>query len=105
MPVTVGTPLSLDFDLGSSELISETTTTTTSSVVPPPSNNPVVPPPRYNTEVFVALYDYSATNADELSFKTGEHLNIISKEGSGWWKAELRGQVGFVPSNYLNPMQ
>ena len=48
-----------------------------------------------------ALYDYKATNDTELSFNAGDILNINDQDDSGWWYAELNGQMGFVPSNYI----
>eukprot|EP01097_Dermamoeba_algensis_P003088 TRINITY_DN2245_c0_g1_i1.p1 TRINITY_DN2245_c0_g1~~TRINITY_DN2245_c0_g1_i1.p1 ORF type:complete len:507 (-),score=103.96 TRINITY_DN2245_c0_g1_i1:67-1587(-) len=51
--------------------------------------------------VAVGRFDYVATNENELSFKQGETLNILEQDASGWWYAELNGQLGFVPHNYL----
>lgn len=49
-----------------------------------------------------ALYDYSALEADELSFKEGDLLTILESNVEGeWYKASFRGRVGLVPSNYL----
>jgi len=47
------------------------------------------------------LYDYSATNDTELSFLEGDILTITEQDESGWWYAELRGNVGFIPRNYV----
>ena len=40
---------------------------------------------------------------DELSFKKGEHLKILStKEDDNWWKARNKnGRVGLIPGNYV----
>jgi len=48
------------------------------------------------------MYDYQATNENELSFGEGDLLTISEQDDSGWWFAELKGKTGFVPSNYLN---
>ena len=48
----------------------------------------------------LALYSYTPTSADELSFHKGSVISVISKEGD-WWKGELNGQVGLFPSNYV----
>ncbi|KAG0188036.1 hypothetical protein DFQ28_005464 [Apophysomyces sp. BC1034] len=52
----------------------------------------------------VALYDYSAQSAEELTITEGEHLILIeSDDGSGWIKARNHsGHTGLVPANYLN---
>jgi len=47
------------------------------------------------------LYDYTATCDTELSFKEGELLAVSEQDESGWWYAEIRGQSGFVPNNYV----
>jgi hypothetical protein len=45
-----------------------------------------------------ALFDYTATDDGELSFKEGELINIILKDPSGWWQGELNGVIGVFPS-------
>jgi len=47
------------------------------------------------------LYDYTATCDTELSFKEGDVLSVTEQDESGWWYAEIRGQSGFVPNNYV----
>ncbi|KAH0621795.1 hypothetical protein JD844_023429 [Phrynosoma platyrhinos] len=49
-----------------------------------------------------ALYSYEGTNEDELSFKEGDIIQIISKDTgeSGWWKGELNGKEGVFPDNF-----
>ena len=48
-----------------------------------------------------AMYDYSASNADELSFSEGEMLTIVDTSEDEWWKAERDGAVFIVPAGYL----
>jgi len=50
------------------------------------------------------LYDYTATCDTELTFKTGDILTVTEQDDSGWWYAELNGQSGFVPNNYVEPI-
>lgn len=45
-------------------------------------------------------YDFTATAGDELSFKKGDILKILSPQDE-WFKAEMNGQEGFVPQNYI----
>jgi len=47
------------------------------------------------------LYDYQATCDTELTFREGDILTITEQDDSGWWYAELNGQAGFVPNNYV----
>ncbi|XP_052124235.1 protein nervous wreck [Frankliniella occidentalis] len=51
----------------------------------------------------IALYDYEATCAEELSFCEGEVVRILRKVvhddvDDGWWEGELNGQKGLFPS-------
>ncbi|XP_029015376.1 GRB2-related adapter protein 2a [Betta splendens] len=45
-------------------------------------------------------YDFTSTADDELSFRKGDILKIISREDD-WFKAEMNGQSGYVPQNYI----
>lgn len=52
------------------------------------------------------LYDFDAQNAEELSFRRGEKLDIIEKpiHDPEWWRARnAAGQIGLVPTNYIKP--
>ncbi|XP_008581909.1 PREDICTED: CD2-associated protein [Galeopterus variegatus] len=48
------------------------------------------------------LFAYEGTNEDELTFKEGEIIHLISKETGepGWWKGELNGKEGVFPDNF-----
>ncbi|MBZ3878110.1 RelA-associated inhibitor [Sciurus carolinensis] len=51
-----------------------------------------------------ALWDYSAEFGDELSFREGESVTILRRDGpeeTDWWWATLHGQEGYVPRNYF----
>ncbi|KAF7359085.1 Actin cytoskeleton-regulatory complex protein [Mycena sanguinolenta] len=48
-----------------------------------------------------AVYDYTASNSDELSFSSGETLSIVDMSEEEWWKAERDGAVFIVPAGYL----
>jgi len=56
----------------------------------------------------VAKFDYSPpetpvvnVSARKLGFKAGQTLNIIQKDDSGWWLAELSGDTGWVPASFF----
>ncbi|XP_005092858.1 growth factor receptor-bound protein 2 [Aplysia californica] len=50
----------------------------------------------------VALHPFTATADDELSFKKGNTLKILSTfDDKNWYKAELNGKEGYVPHNYI----
>ncbi|XP_012937667.1 nostrin [Aplysia californica] len=48
-----------------------------------------------------AIYDYDASQSDELSIKTGDVIGIYEKLGDGWWEGELHGVRGIFPSTYV----
>ncbi|KAI6173733.1 hypothetical protein M3Y98_01114100 [Aphelenchoides besseyi] len=55
-------------------------------------------------EVVVALYSFDAQNAEELSFRKGERLDIIDHPAydPDWYKARnANGEIGLVPTNYI----
>lgn len=56
-----------------------------------------------NAKVFVALYDYDARTDEDLSFKKGEHLEILNDTQGDWWFARSKAtkQEGYIPSNYV----
>lgn len=54
--------------------------------------------------VVYALWDYSAEFGDELSFREGESVTVLRRDGpeeTDWWWASLHGQEGYVPRNYF----
>nr|XP_025962887.1 tyrosine-protein kinase HCK [Dromaius novaehollandiae] len=63
-----------------------------------------VPQPADGTgdAVVLALYDYEATHAEDLSFRKGERLRVLEESGE-WWRAQslATGHQGFIPSNYV----
>ncbi|XP_020643468.1 GRB2-related adapter protein 2 isoform X1 [Pogona vitticeps] len=48
----------------------------------------------------IAKFDFSASGEDELSFHAGDVLKILSSQ-ENWYKAELRGNEGYVPKNFI----
>lgn len=52
-----------------------------------------------------ALFDFIAENADELSFKKGDIVTILSQDesfgGQGWWVGKLGNIQGVFPSDYI----
>ena len=89
------------------------------SVEPPPlaprkTRTPTPPPPITPKSVLLeARYSYTASQKDELSFKKGDIIKLLTKntgQGDAWWKGELRNsnkkskgepKQGIFPSNYV----
>jgi growth factor receptor-bound protein 2 len=50
----------------------------------------------------VAKHDFNATADDELSFRKQQVLKILNMEDDmNWYRAELDGKEGLIPSNYI----
>ncbi len=70
-----------------------------------------------------ATFDYLATEAGELSIKKGDIIVVLEvrvrddqrrnaltfshpqEDSTGWWKGDLKGVVGFFPSNFSEPYE
>eukprot|EP00062_Callorhinchus_milii_P023371 gi/632982143/ref/XP_007907975.1/ PREDICTED: GRB2-related adapter protein 2 [Callorhinchus milii] len=48
----------------------------------------------------VGKYEFNGAGEDELSFRKGDTLKVLSTEDD-WYKAELLGDEGYVPKNYI----
>ena len=80
--------------------------TSSSSVAPPVPNrkkSKAPPPIPKRKQCMLALFDYAASDGDELSFREGDKLTVVSKTGQpdGWIKCALNGKEGLVPENYV----
>ncbi|CAK9797961.1 Tyrosine-protein kinase Src42A [Anthophora quadrimaculata] len=79
------------------------------SPVPTPPPDPIRPMPQIpdadvpTAKIFVALYDYDARTDEDLSFRKGEHLEILNDTQGDWWLARSKRtrQEGYIPSNYV----
>ena len=68
---------------------------------PPPPPKPEQPP--MNDPIYVGKYDYDSRTDDDLSFKKGDLMYIISTDEGDWWFARAKegGREGYIPSNYV----
>nr|XP_054756571.1 unconventional myosin-Ie-like [Lytechinus pictus] len=64
-----------------------------------PKPKPQPPPP--SRPKCRTIYAYDAGDTDELSFREGETIEIITEDRSGWWRGKLRGREGLFPANYI----
>ncbi|KAJ7393080.1 F-BAR and double SH3 domains protein 2 [Desmophyllum pertusum] len=50
----------------------------------------------------VALYNFEATDSEELTITEGEELEILDRDSEGWCKGRNKaGQTGFFPESYI----
>ncbi|KAG4028358.1 hypothetical protein MFRU_022g00780 [Monilinia fructicola] len=51
-----------------------------------------------------ALYDFQATDADELQFRKGDIIAVVGSVYKDWWKGSIRGKTGIFPLNYVEKL-
>lgn len=70
---------------------------------PPPPPLKTKPKVRPQPQYVVALYDFTAQTAGDLSFKTGDRIEIVERSASAedWWTGRLNGVQGVFPGNYV----
>ena len=82
---------------------------------PPPQHQPApqpVPQPASNSApaskgpTYLAQYDYTAADEDEVSFQEGDIIVNVEVIDDGWvtGTVEKTGQTGMIPSNYIEKM-
>jgi hypothetical protein len=49
----------------------------------------------------IALFDYTKTDTDEISFSTGEEIIVLNKSNTDWFEGRrLEGEdIGYFPAN------
>lgn len=79
----------------------QTTQETQCSLMPSFPSKVVCPPTSAN--IFVALYDYDARTDEDLSFKQGDHLEILNETPGDWWQARslTSALCGYIPAVYV----
>uniref|UniRef100_A0AC34RG17 Uncharacterized protein n=1 Tax=Panagrolaimus sp. JU765 TaxID=591449 RepID=A0AC34RG17_9BILA len=69
---------------------------------PPVAPRPGIKPKPKNIKPQVrALYDYDARDTDELTFKEGQFIELVSEDPSGWWQGKIGPKTGLFPANYV----
>jgi len=70
---------------------------------PPPALKPKPKPPVPAAHYVVALYDFEAQADGDLSFNTGDRIEIVEKTENteDWWTGRLNGAQGVFPGNYV----
>lgn len=52
-----------------------------------------------------ALYDFTATEPGELTFKTDDVISVTDKVYKEWWKGRLGSSEGIFPANYVEKIE
>lgn len=63
---------------------------------------PLIRPAPKKVQKIIAKYDFEGNDPDDLPFKKGEILTIVTKDEEQWWTAKNNlGQTGLVPVPYV----
>lgn len=63
---------------------------------------PLIRPASKRVEKVIAKFDFEGVDQDDLPFKKGEILTIVSKDEEQWWTAKnAQGQQGSIPVPYV----
>ncbi|KAG9093841.1 hypothetical protein FRC06_011357 [Ceratobasidium sp. 370] len=67
---------------------------------------PVPPPPASGGVQAKALWDYNLDGQlrDDLTFRTGDVIQIVKEENADWWTGRLNGKEGMFPSNHVEKL-
>ncbi|RKO87326.1 hypothetical protein BDK51DRAFT_26735, partial [Blyttiomyces helicus] len=71
----------------------------TPAVIPPP---PPGPSPASAQKLATVLYDYDATNEEELTIREGESVIVLDDSDDAWWhvrQVSKKGGAGIVPAS------
>eukprot|EP00056_Hartaetosiga_gracilis_P003832 m.67861 g.67861 ORF g.67861 m.67861 type:complete len:919 (+) comp11597_c0_seq3:108-2864(+) len=56
--------------------------------------------------VYRSLFPFKAVEASELSFGQGVLIEVFEpSEGEDWWEGRVGDKIGFLPSNFVEPME
>ncbi|KAJ3426036.1 spry domain containing socs box protein [Anaeramoeba flamelloides] len=50
---------------------------------------------------YIALYDYTGEEKNDLIFSQGDIIQVIEKDKNGWWVGKCKEKVGSFPSNFV----
>ncbi|TFK50033.1 SH3-domain-containing protein [Heliocybe sulcata] len=72
----------------------------------PPAPRRNVPPPPARTTRAKALWDYNENGEtpDDLPFRAGDIIEIISETNPDWWTGRFNGRQGLFPANYVEKL-
>ncbi|XP_047192906.1 SH3 and PX domain-containing protein 2B isoform X2 [Scophthalmus maximus] len=70
--------------------------------IPRGANLPKPPIPPQVEEEFYTIADFQTTIPDGISFQAGVKVEVIEKNGSGWWYIQIDDTEGWAPANFID---
>ncbi|PCH42636.1 SH3-domain-containing protein [Wolfiporia cocos MD-104 SS10] len=68
---------------------------------PPPARRIPPPPPRAQRARALWAYNEDGREPNDLSFSSGEIVEVIDETNADWWTGRCRGRQGLFPSNHV----
>ncbi|KXJ28497.1 growth factor receptor-bound protein 2 [Exaiptasia diaphana] len=65
------------------------------------SQNIMLRDPNSGKMTVQALFDFTASEEGELSFRRGDWITVMDASNENWWEGKVHGNVGLFPSNYV----
>ncbi|KAH9421744.1 Endophilin-A2 [Dermatophagoides pteronyssinus] len=72
-----------------------------SSPLPSPVRSPARTPTDTRGPCCQALYDFDAENENELNFKEGDIIQLVTKVDDNWYEGSINGRTGLFPVSYV----
>ncbi|XP_053187763.1 SH3 and PX domain-containing protein 2B isoform X1 [Scomber japonicus] len=70
--------------------------------IPRGANLPKPPIPPQVEEEFYTIADFQTTIPDGISFQAGIKVEVIEKNGSGWWYIQIDEKEGWAPATFID---
>ncbi|XP_016897199.1 SH3 and PX domain-containing protein 2B isoform X3 [Cynoglossus semilaevis] len=70
--------------------------------IPRGTNLPKPPVPPQVEEEFYTIADFQTTIPDGISFQAGLKVEVIEKNGSGWWYIQIDDKEGWAPATFID---
>ncbi|XP_067464615.1 SH3 and PX domain-containing protein 2B isoform X2 [Thunnus thynnus] len=70
--------------------------------IPRGTNLPKPPIPPQVEEEFYTIADFQTTIPDGISFQAGIKVEVIEKNGSGWWYIQIDDKEGWAPATFID---
>ncbi|XP_004380828.1 neutrophil cytosol factor 1 isoform X1 [Trichechus manatus latirostris] len=55
-------------------------------------------------QTYRAIADYEKSSGSEMALASGDVVDVVEKNESGWWFCQMKVKRGWVPASYLEPL-